>query len=99
MLDALPWRERVAWLRGASVVLAGPGVAPTALLLADAGKRVAVVGARGGLMTEVGALRGHRMAYLSEGVPPRGPYTLQENRFAEFLAAICEPDAEVPAAA
>jgi capsular polysaccharide biosynthesis protein len=98
-LDTLPWRERVARLRHARMVLFGPGANVHTLLLAGEGMRVGAIGARSTLLAEIGALRGHRMAYLSDGVPAKGPFTLPEERFAAFLAALCDPNAEAARAA
>jgi capsular polysaccharide biosynthesis protein len=98
-LDALPWRERLARLRLARVVVAAHGVAMHTLLFAGNGVRVGSIGSRGALPAEIGALRRHGVAYLSEGVPPKGPFTLQEERFAAFLDALCDPSAEAAARA
>jgi capsular polysaccharide biosynthesis protein len=98
-LDTLPMAERVARLRVASVIIAAHGVSPHTLLFAGDGVRVASIGARGGLNAEIGALRRQGIAYFSEGVPPRGPFTLPEDRFAAFLDALCDPSAEAAAQA
>jgi len=98
-LDTLPWRARIARLRMARVVLAAQGFAPQTLLFAGQGARVAHIGARGTQQAEVAAVRGQDLAYFSEGVPPRGPFTVPEDRFAAFLDALCDPKAEAVRAA
>lgn len=97
-LDDLPWAKRVAHVRKAQLVLLAPGVAANSMLLAPVGTRIAAIASRGSLVGEICALRGHSAAYFSEGVPPKGPFTIQEGRFAEFLGTLCNAKAKAHAA-
>ena len=39
--------------------------------------------------SEIGALRGHHMAYLTTGVTSKGTFTVDVDLFDQFLAAVC----------
>jgi len=50
---------------------------------------VAAIGMVNLAQSEIGALRGHHMAYLTTGVTSKGTFTVDVDLFDQFLAAVC----------
>lgn len=96
--EDLPWRQQLALFRNAEIVAGTFGSALHTTLVSPPGTRVGVVGMLNPTQSEIATLRGHRVAYLTEGFMPAGQFTVPESPFAAFLDALCEPAAAVRAA-
>jgi capsular polysaccharide biosynthesis protein len=90
-METLPWRSQLALLRHAEIVLGLFGSALHGALFCLPGTRVACVGLGNMVQSEIGALRGHVMAYMTEGFEVKDTYSVSLADFERFLDAVCAP--------
>jgi capsular polysaccharide biosynthesis protein len=96
--EDLDWRRQLALFRNAEIIVGTFGSALHTALVSPAGTRVGVVGMLNPTQSEIAALRGHRMGYLTNGFAVEGQFTVPEDAFAAFLDALCDPAAAARAA-
>jgi capsular polysaccharide biosynthesis protein len=91
--DDLPWRQQLGLFRHAEIILGLYGTTLRNTIVSPAGTRVAAIGFMSTLQSEISALRGLRMAYLTEGFSAKGPFSVDVDAFSRFLDAACAPEA------
>jgi capsular polysaccharide biosynthesis protein len=84
--ETLPWRAQVALCAGADMIAGDYGSALHNAAFAGAGTRVAAIGLRALDQSYLGALRGHRNAYLR--VAGEGDYAVDPELFRAYLDAV-----------
>ena len=86
--EELPWRQQLALFRQAGTIAGLFGSGLHTALVCPAGTRVGVLGVLNTTQSEIGALRGHSMAYMTEGFSLEGQFTVPQDAFAAFLDAL-----------
>lgn len=95
-MEKLHWRDQIALARGARVMVGPWGSALHAALFSGPGARVASVGCLNRVQSNIAALRGLGMGYLTRGVPQYGDFTVDPLDFDAFLDAVCVGSAPCP---
>lgn len=90
VMETLPWRQQIAIFQHAEIVVGMWGSALHTALFSPAGTKVAAIGFLNLVQSNIGGLRGHANAFLSEGVDLwAGSFDVDEAVFAQFLRAVC----------
>ena len=87
-MEKLPWREQIALLRNARIVAGQFGSAMHGTLFCDPGTRVVSLGILNLTQSEIAALRGQDMAYMTRDISLQGEFTIDEDAFSQFLEAV-----------
>jgi capsular polysaccharide biosynthesis protein len=88
--ETLPWRAQIAAFRNARIVLGQAGSGLHNALFCRPETRLASIGLMNLVQSEIGALRRQHNAFLMKDVSLSGDFTIDEDMFAAFLAAVCE---------
>lgn len=86
--ETMDWPAQVAAFAGAAVVVGEFGSGLHNALFSGAGTHVGSIGMLNLTQTMIGALRGHRNAYLRAEFGAGGDYTIDEVLFRRFLAVL-----------
>jgi capsular polysaccharide biosynthesis protein len=98
-MESLSWQAQIAHFREADIVLGLIGSALHTALFAKPGSRLASLGVMNFTQSDIGVLRRQYNAFLADGVPVSGDFTIDEDRFTAFLDAVCNwPGAPPPPA-
>ena len=88
-METLPWRAQIALMRQAEIIVGQFGSAMHGALFARPGTRVAVMGFANLVQSQIAALRGQRMAYMTRHIDLAGDFTIDAASFAGFLDQVC----------
>lgn len=98
-MESLSWPAQIAHFREADIVLGLAGSALHTAIFAKGGSRLASLGVMNFTQSDIGVLRRQFNAFLADGVPVSGDFTIDEERFTAFLDAVCTwPGAPPPLA-
>ena len=88
-MESLSWPAQIAHFREAEIMLGLTGSALHTALFARPGSRLAALGVMNFTQSDIGVLRRQYNAFLGDGVPVVGEFTIDEDRFTAFLDAVC----------
>jgi capsular polysaccharide biosynthesis protein len=86
--EELSWRRQLALFRQARTLVGPFGSGLHTALVTPTGAKLGIVGLLNTTQSEIGALCGHRMAYLTEGFQAEGEFEVPVAAFAAFLDAV-----------
>jgi O-antigen biosynthesis protein WbqL len=86
--ETFPWATQVDLFHKAEIIVGEFGSGLHNALFAKAGARIGSIGIHSLAQSMIGALRGHQNAYLRTARDANGYYTIDEDLFRRFLAAV-----------
>jgi capsular polysaccharide biosynthesis protein len=88
--ETLAWPAQIAAFGHAGIVVGQAGSGLHNALFCRPGSRLASIGLLNLVQSEIGALRRQHNAFLLKDVSLTGEFTIDEDMFAAFLAAVCD---------
>ena len=88
-LQTLPWPQQVAAFRRAEIVVGPFGSALHTAQFSPPGQRMGVIGFGALVQSNISAMRQTDIAYLARDIRIHGEFTIDEDAFRAFLAALC----------
>lgn len=88
-IEAIGWLKQIELFRAAEIVLINSNRPMSSAIFCPAGGRIASIGFRELLLSQIGTLRGHRNAYFMFGTESSSRYFIAPKAFEEFVDAVC----------
>jgi capsular polysaccharide biosynthesis protein len=88
-LETMTWKQQISLFHDAEIIVGQAGSGLHNSLFSGAETRLASIGFMNPVQSEIGALRGHHNAFLTNGINLRGEFMVNEQVFRTFLNQVC----------